>query len=274
MKKYIVIVFIMAALLAGCTETATDTNSISNSAISSTIIEKNSSNESVTLDSENAEVTTTSKATTTTNATTSKTSIKNSSKESTSHNNYTSSNKTTSYKDFTSGYNPSKPILSSTTSIDLEAEYKTVLSDLNFEYSEQKYAIEDKYYNLMYAKVDKEDDLKYKIATLQNQCSVETTKIDRQITELQKKQIEAETLGATNSYYATLAKQYQSQINSLNSQKSSILNNYGNQIKSLQKELDKLPSYDDIINYKELALSELNKWYSEQLEKINNYYGK
>lgn len=286
MKKYIIIAFIMTILLVGCTQTATDTNSFLSSSITSSIIEKISSSEALKVDNESIAETTTSQSTTTTSVTTntttsvttSKPSTKNSSKEPISYNDFLSSNKTTSYKDFTPEYNTSLPSKnensSSIPSAVLEEKYKLDLMNLNATYALYKNQIVSDCNSLLVSRKTKEDDLKYDIATLQNQYSSEINELNRQIKELERKQIEAEGLGATNSYYATLAKQYQNQINNLNAQKSSIESKYGNQIEPLQKELDELPTKDDILNFKESSLANLDKWYSEQLNNLNKYYGK
>lgn len=148
------------------------------------------------------------------------------------------------------------------------------LDELNIAYSNYKEGIESDYMNFRIGFEMERDRLEMEIARLQGDCLSESIKYQRQLSELQKKKMEAESLSATNSYYKTLAQQYQSQINNLHSQINQIESNYENKINSIQQQIDKLPTKEELLIAEKNEYANLDAWYQEQLNNLNAHYGR
>lgn len=158
--------------------------------------------------------------------------------------------------------------------VDIDAMYQADLIELNAAYDMYKQEIEMQYNEFLVGFNMERSRLEMEIARLQGAYLSESINYQKQITNLEKKRAEAAALGATNSYYQTLAKQYQDQINSLASQLRQIENNYGKQIQSIEKQIQELPTEEELLRAEQDEYANLDAWYNEQFNNLNAYYGK
>ena len=263
MKKLITLLLSasMIITLVSCTDIATSSTDIpatTDEPTTATTTTTTSNTNKTTTAKKSTTTTTTKKPTTTTTTTT------------------TTEKPTTTITTTTTTNKPFIPQLTSRTSSyeDLETAYQNGLSELNSAYNMYMEEIEMEFMNIRVNCAMSRQNFEAEIARLQGEWLAESIEYQRQISDLELKRIEAQQLGATNSYYTTLAKQYQSQISNLNSQFKQAENKYNKQISSIKQQIEELPTDEEISLVEKSKYESLNAWYQEELAGLNEYYGK
>lgn len=161
-----------------------------------------------------------------------------------------------------------------------DAEYEHELFNIESDYSLKSADIKRKCQDDQINALTTKKSLETEIRNLQSKCLSEQTQINNQISSLERQkqsalsQALASAGGQISSYYTTLEKQYNTQIENARSNLASVNNSYSAKISNIQSQIDSLPSAEDYEKIRDDALAELEKEKEKKIAELNKKYGK
>lgn len=161
-----------------------------------------------------------------------------------------------------------------------DAEYEHELFNIESDYSLKSADIKRKCQDDQINALTTKKSLETEIRNLQSKWLSEQTQINNQISSLERQkqnalsQALASAGGQISSYYTTLEKQYNTQIENARSNLASVNNSYSAKISNIQSQIDSLPSAEDYERIRDDALAELEKEKEKRIAELNKKYGK
>lgn len=151
----------------------------------------------------------------------------------------------------------------------LDKDYQTAVRETEAEYDEVAQECLDAIEQLK----ESISDYRFSYSTCQNSYESRISSLERE-RENAYGEACAQTGGRPNSYAQSVRQQYDSKIRSLESQMQSELNSYTQQISKCNSQISQCEDlYERILGDKEAALSQLDAWYSEEVNKLKETYG-
>ena len=166
------------------------------------------------------------------------------------------------------------PTYTTATLVNLDREYEYDMALLSHEYSMTKEEIKMEYDRIIVADASNYQSLSAEKARLQSECLSKTQSMYNQLSQLERQYAEYRGMASMNSYYATLATQYQSQINNMRSNISQVENSYLKKIKEIEDNMKSIPTREEREQARDNELAELDQWYDFEVQKLKDKYGK